>query len=68
MFAHLKKFPLSVTVVIIEEIGAVRYDFEGGLPPRPIPTLYGLILFSGFIQDDFQMIFCQYQHNLHISL
>jgi hypothetical protein len=33
-----------------------------------IPTMYGLILFSGFMQDDFQTIFCQNQHNLHISL
>jgi hypothetical protein len=33
-----------------------------------IPTMYGLILFSGFMQDDFQTILCQNQHNLHISL
>ena len=51
-----------MTVAIFDRDRAVRYDFEGGLPPRPIPTIYGLILVSGFIQGDFQMIFCRYQH------
>ena len=46
------------------EGGAVGHNFEMGYP-RTIPAKFGLIWFSGFREEDLNVIFYQNMSNLH---
>jgi hypothetical protein len=46
------------------EGGAVGYNLKG-THPGTIPTRFGLIWFSGFREEDLNVIFYQNMHNLH---
>ena len=46
------------------EGGAVGHNFEMGLP-RTIPAKFGLIWFSGFREEDLNVMFYQNMPNLH---
>ena len=47
------------------EVGAVGHNFEMGTITRTIPAKFGLIWFSGFREEDLNVIFHQNMPNLH---
>jgi hypothetical protein len=46
------------------EVGAVGHNLKWGYP-RTVPAKFGLIWFSGFREEDINVIFYQNMPNLH---